>query len=75
VLTAGVLWWESYCPDRRRFGKNAFAVLFLAAVRFLLGAGEKQSSIRFQQFVSRWIHRQSEELPMVDFCRRGMGAA
>ena len=56
VLTAGVLWWGVFTALTAAVsGKIAFAVLFFAAVRFLLGAGEAIIYPASNQFVSRWI--------------------
>ena len=56
VLTAGVLWWGIFTALTAVVStKIAFAVLLLAAVRFLLGAGEAIIYPASNQFVSRWI--------------------
>ena len=56
VLTAGVLWWGIFTALTAVVStKLAFAVLFFAAVRFLLGAGEAIIYPASNQFVSRWI--------------------
>ena len=56
VLTAGVLWWGIFTALTAAVSaKIAFAVLFFAAVRFLLGAGEAIIYPASNQFVSRWI--------------------
>jgi ACS family glucarate transporter-like MFS transporter len=56
VLTAGVLWWGIFTALTAVVStKIAFAVLFFAAVRFLLGAGEAIIYPASNQFVSRWI--------------------
>jgi len=56
VLTAGVLWWGIFTALTAAVSANiAFAVLFFAAVRFLLGAGEAIIYPASNQFVSRWI--------------------
>jgi MFS transporter, ACS family, glucarate transporter len=56
VLTAGVLWWGIFTALTTAVSpKIALAVLCLAAVRFLLGAGEAVMFPASNQFVSRWI--------------------
>lgn len=56
VLAAGVLWWGIFTALTAAVStKLAFAVLFFAAVRFLLGAGEAIIYPASNQFVSRWI--------------------
>ncbi len=56
VLAAGVLWWGIFTALTAAVSaKIAFAVLFFAAVRFLLGAGEAIIYPASNQFVSRWI--------------------
>jgi len=56
VLTAGVLWWGIFTALTAVVStKIAFAVLLLAAVRFLLGAGEAIIYPASNQLVSRWI--------------------
>ena len=56
VLTAGVLWWGIFTALTAAVSaKIAFAVLFFAAVRFFLGAGEAIIYPASNQFVSRWI--------------------
>jgi ACS family glucarate transporter-like MFS transporter len=56
VLTAGVLWWGIFTALTAAVStKIVFAVLFFAAVRFLLGAGEAIIYPASNQFVSRWI--------------------
>jgi MFS transporter, ACS family, glucarate transporter len=59
VLTAGVLWWGIFTALTAAVSTRlAFAVLFFAAVRFLLGAGEAIMYPASNQFVSRWIPSQ-----------------
>ena len=59
VLAAGVLWWGVFTALTAAVSaKIAFAVLFFAAVRFLLGAGEAIIYPASNQFVSRWIPSQ-----------------
>jgi len=56
ILTAGVLWWGIFTALTAAVSsKMAFAVLFFAAVRFFLGAGEAIIYPASNQFVSRWI--------------------
>jgi ACS family glucarate transporter-like MFS transporter len=56
VLAAGVLWWGIFTVLTTAVSaKIAFAALYLAAVRFLLGAGEAIMFPASNQFVSRWI--------------------
>ncbi len=56
VLTAGVLWWGVFTALTATVStKIAFAVLYFAAVRFLLGAGEAVIYPASNQFVSKWI--------------------
>jgi ACS family glucarate transporter-like MFS transporter len=59
VLTAGVLWWGIFTALATAVSvKITFAFLYLAAVRFLLGAGEAVMFPASNQFVSRWIPTQ-----------------
>ncbi len=56
ALTAGVVWWGIFTTLTAALStKIIFAVLFFAAVRFLLGAGEAIIYPASNQFVSRWI--------------------
>jgi MFS transporter, ACS family, glucarate transporter len=56
VLTIGVLWWGIFTSFTAAVPAGIFsAVLVLAAVRFLLGAGEAVLFPASNQFVSRWI--------------------
>ncbi len=56
VLTTGVLWWGVFTALTAAVSsKIAFAVLYFAAVRFLLGAGEAIIYPASNQFVSKWI--------------------
>jgi MFS transporter, ACS family, glucarate transporter len=59
VLTAGVLWWGIFTALTTAVSPRiAFAVFYLAAMRFLLGAGEAVMFPASNQFVSRWIPTQ-----------------
>jgi ACS family glucarate transporter-like MFS transporter len=56
VLTMGVLWWGVFTSLTAAVpARILFAVLVLAAARFLLGAGEAVLFPASNQFVSRWI--------------------
>ncbi len=56
VLTAGVLWWGVFTALTAAVSsKIAFAVVYFAAARFLLGAGEAIIYPASNQFVSKWI--------------------
>ena len=56
VLTAGVFWWGIFTALTALVPANIFgALLFLIAVRFLLGAGEAIIYPAANQFVARWI--------------------
>jgi len=76
VLTAGVLWWGIFTALTAAVStKIAFAVLFLAAVRFLLGAGEAVVYPASNQFVSRWIPSSERGIANgLIFAGVGMGA-
>jgi len=76
VLTAGVLWWGIFTALTAAVSaKIAFAVLFLAAVRFLLGAGEAIVYPASNQFVSRWIPSSERGIANgLIFAGVGMGA-
>src|SRR5437667_11450834 len=56
VLAVGVLWWGIFTALTTAVSsKIAFAIFYLAAMRFLLGAGEAVMFPASNQFVSRWI--------------------
>lgn len=76
VLTAGVLWWGVFTALTTAVSaKIIFAVLYLAAVRFLLGAGEAVMFPASNQFVSRWIPSQERGIANgVIFAGVGVGA-
>ncbi|HET8925721.1 MAG TPA: MFS transporter [Candidatus Acidoferrum sp.] len=76
VLTAGVLWWGIFTAlTTAASPKIAFAVSFLAAVRFFLGAGEAVMFPASNQFVSRWIPSQERGAANgVIFAGVGVGA-
>lgn len=76
VLTAGVLWWGIFTALTAAVStKIAFAVLFLAAVRFLLGTGEAIVYPASNQFVSRWIPSSERGIANgLIFAGVGMGA-
>jgi ACS family glucarate transporter-like MFS transporter len=76
VLAAGVLWWGIFTALTTAVSpKIAFAVLGLAAVRFLLGAGEAVMFPASNQFVSRWIPSQERGIANgVIFAGVGVGA-
>jgi MFS transporter, ACS family, glucarate transporter len=76
VLTAGVLWWGIFTALTAAVSTRiAFASLFLAAVRFLLGAGEAVVYPASNQFVSRWIPSSERGIANgVIFAGVGMGA-
>jgi ACS family glucarate transporter-like MFS transporter len=76
VLTAGVLWWGIFTALTTAVSpKIAFAVLYLVAMRFLLGAGEAVMFPASNQFVSRWIPTQERGIANgVIFAGVGVGA-
>lgn len=76
VLTAGVLWWGIFTALTAAVStKIAFAVLFLAAVRFLLGTGEAIVYPASNQFVSLWIPSSERGIANgLIFAGVGMGA-
>jgi ACS family glucarate transporter-like MFS transporter len=76
VLTAGVLWWGIFTALTTAVSpKIAFAVFYLAAVRFLLGAGEAVMFPASNQFVSRWIPTQERGIANgIIFAGVGVGA-
>src|SRR5437764_1808674 len=56
VLTAGVLWWGIFTALTAAIAHSlANAVMVLAVIRFLLGAGEAIVYPASNQFVARWI--------------------
>ena len=76
VLTAGVLWWGIFTALTTAVSpKIAFAVFYLASVRFLLGAGEAVMFPASNQFVSRWIPTQERGIANgIIFAGVGVGA-
>lgn len=76
VLTAGVLLWGVFTALTTAVSaKLAFAVFYLAAVRFLLGAGEAVMFPASNQFVSRWIPTQERGIANgIIFAGVGVGA-
>ena len=76
VLTAGVLWWGIFTALTTAVSaKIAFALFYLAGVRFLLGAGEAVMFPASNQFVSRWIPTQERGIANgVIFAGVGVGA-
>lgn len=76
ALTAGVLWWGIFTTLTAAVStKIVFAVLFFAAVRFLLGAGEAIMYPASNQFVSRWIPSQERGIANgLIFAGVGIGA-
>src|SRR6266850_1831219 len=55
VLAVGVLWWGIFTALTTAVSaKIAFAVFYIAAMRFLLGAGEAVMFPASNHFVSRW---------------------
>lgn len=76
VLTVGVLWWGIFTALTTAFSpKIAFAIFYLAAMRFLLGAGEAVMFPASNQFVSRWIPTQERGIANgVIFAGVGVGA-
>jgi ACS family glucarate transporter-like MFS transporter len=76
VLAAGVLWWGIFTALATAVSaKIAFAIFYLAAMRFLLGAGEAVMFPASNQFVSRWIPTQERGIANgVIFAGVGVGA-
>jgi MFS transporter, ACS family, glucarate transporter len=76
VLAAGVLWWGIFTALTTAVSaKIAFAIFYLAAMRFLLGAGEAVMFPASNQFVSRWIPTQERGIANgVIFAGVGVGA-
>jgi ACS family glucarate transporter-like MFS transporter len=76
VLTTGVLWWGIFTALTTAVSRElAFAMLYLAAIRFLLGAGEAVMFPASNQFVSRWIPSQERGIANgVIFAGVGVGA-
>jgi MFS transporter, ACS family, glucarate transporter len=76
VLTTGVLWWGMFTALTTAVSpKITFAVFYLAAVRFLLGAGEAVMFPASNQFVSRWIPTKERGLANgIIFAGVGVGA-
>ena len=76
VLAVGVLWWGIFTALTATVSaKITFAVFFLAAVRFLLGAGEAVMFPASNQFVSRWIPTQERGIANgIIFAGVGVGA-
>jgi len=76
VLAVGVLWWGIFTALTTAVSpKITFAVFYLAAVRFLLGAGEAVMFPASNQFVSRWIPSQERGIANgVIFAGVGVGA-
>jgi ACS family glucarate transporter-like MFS transporter len=76
VLAVGVLWWGIFTALTAAVSaKIAFALFCLAAMRFLLGAGEAVMFPASNQFVSRWIPTQERGVANgVIFAGVGVGA-
>ena len=76
VLAVGVLWWGIFTALTTAVSaKIAFAIFYLAAMRFLLGAGEAVMFPASNQFVSRWIPTQERGIANgVVFAGVGVGA-
>jgi ACS family glucarate transporter-like MFS transporter len=76
VLAAGVLWWGIFTALTTAVSaKIAFAISYLAAMRFLLGAGEAVMFPASNQFVSRWIPTEERGIANgVIFAGVGVGA-
>ena len=76
VLAVGVLWWGIFTALTTAVSaKIAFAVFYLAAMRFLLGAGEAVMFPASNQFVSRWIPTQERGIANgIIFAGVGVGA-
>jgi len=76
VLAVGVLWWGIFTALTTAVSaKIAFAIFYLAAMRFLLGAGEAVMFPASNQFVSRWIPTQERGIANgIIFAGVGVGA-
>jgi ACS family glucarate transporter-like MFS transporter len=76
VLAVGVLWWGIFTALTTAVSaKIAFALFYLAAMRFLLGAGEAVMFPASNQFVSRWIPTQERGIANgIIFAGVGVGA-
>ncbi len=76
VLAVGVLWWGLFTALTTVVSaKIAFALFCLAAMRFLLGAGEAVMFPASNQFVSRWIPTQERGVANgIIFAGVGVGA-
>src|SRR5467141_4844939 len=76
VLAVGVLWWGLFTALTTAVSARiVFAVFYLAAMRFLLGAGEAVMFPASNQFVSRWISTQERGIANgVIFAGVGVGA-
>src|SRR6267143_1424765 len=76
VLAVGVLWWGIFTALTTAVSaKITFAVFYLAAMRFLLGAGEAVMFPASNQFVSRWIPTQERGIANgIIFAGVGVGA-
>jgi len=76
VLAVGVLWWGIFTALTTAVSANiAFAIFYLAAMRFLLGAGEAVMFPASNQFVSRWIPTQERGIANgIIFAGVGVGA-
>lgn len=76
VLFAGVLWWGVFTSLTAAVSSNlAYALLFFAAMRFLLGAGEAVIYPASNQFISRWIPTQERGIANgLIFAGVGIGA-
>lgn len=76
VLAVGVLWWGIFTALTATVSaKITFAIFCLAAVRFLLGAGEAVMFPASNQFVSRWIPTQERGIANgIIFAGVGVGA-
>jgi len=76
VLAVGVLWWVIFTALTTAVcAKIAFALFYLAAMRFLLGAGEAVMFPASNQFVSRWIPTQERGIANgIIFAGVGVGA-
>jgi len=76
MLAVGVLWWGIFTALTTAVSaKIAFALFYLAAMRFLLGAGEAVMFPASNQFVSRWIPTQERGIANgIIFAGVGVGA-
>jgi MFS transporter, ACS family, glucarate transporter len=76
VLAVGVLWWGIFTALTTAVSaKIAFAIFYLAAMRFLLGAGESVMFPASNQFVSRWVPTQERGIANgIIFAGVGVGA-